>query len=262
MDYTTYLTGAQPFYLQGGKTGILLLHGLAASPAEMRWLGEHLAGQGFTVHGVRSAGHGVDYRALRRIRWQDWYASALDGYHLLRANCERVIIVGHSTGGTLGLLLASDERFQIEGIAALAAPVMFESRVMANIKWFKPFMPYTNQADKSPLNDLIRSEQARRGEPVLGRVRYDIWAVNAGQQLYELCDVTRPRLANIHQPMLAIYARHDKTVAYKNLEIITSTVKSASIEVHTLEKSGHILPQDVERDTAFELVTNFAHSLT
>ena len=85
------MQGAEPFYYPGGRVGCLCLHGLAASPAEVSWLGAYLAGRGLTVCGLRLAGHGADYRHLRYLRWQDWYLSALDGYRLLRAQCDQEI---------------------------------------------------------------------------------------------------------------------------------------------------------------------------
>jgi carboxylesterase len=47
---------SEPFFLPGGTTGCLLLHGFTAMPGEMRQFGEHLAEKGFTVLGVRLAG--------------------------------------------------------------------------------------------------------------------------------------------------------------------------------------------------------------
>jgi carboxylesterase len=49
------IPSAEPFYFPGGKTGCLLVHGFTGSPKEMRWMGEYLAGQGYTVLGVRLA---------------------------------------------------------------------------------------------------------------------------------------------------------------------------------------------------------------
>ena len=51
------IPGSEPFYLPGGSTGCLLLHGFSATPEEMRPLGEFLASKGYSVIGVRLAGH-------------------------------------------------------------------------------------------------------------------------------------------------------------------------------------------------------------
>jgi carboxylesterase len=71
------MPGAEPFFYRGGSRGILLLHGFTATPAETRWLGQHLGGEGYTVFGPRTPGHGTDPHDLARYRWQDWYAAAI-----------------------------------------------------------------------------------------------------------------------------------------------------------------------------------------
>ena len=53
----------------GGDVGCLVLHGFTATPSEVRWLAEHLAGQGHTVYAPRLAGHGTTPEALARTRW-------------------------------------------------------------------------------------------------------------------------------------------------------------------------------------------------
>ena len=51
------LPGAEPFFLPGGKRGVLLIHGFTGLPAEMLLLGQYLNMRGYTVLGVRLAGH-------------------------------------------------------------------------------------------------------------------------------------------------------------------------------------------------------------
>ena len=53
------LQGGEPFFLQGGKHGVILTHGFTGTPAEMLLLGRYLHAQGYTVLGIRLAGHGT-----------------------------------------------------------------------------------------------------------------------------------------------------------------------------------------------------------
>ena len=101
------MSGGESFFFKGGQVGVLCLHGFTASPAEVRWLGEHLAGHDYTVYGPRLPGHAPHPHDLARYRWQDWYLTALDGCHLLHSHCQQVFVVGHSMGGCLALLLAA-----------------------------------------------------------------------------------------------------------------------------------------------------------
>ena len=257
--HAAYLQGAEPFYYRGGDTGCLCLHGFTASPAEMRWLGRHLGEAGFTVYGARFAGHGTDPRDLARVTWKDWYTSALDGYHLLRATCRSIVLVGHSMGGLLALLLSTE--VEAAGVAVLATPVLFKSRLIRISRWLKYPLPYTMQGDKTALPEQIREEQARRGEATLGRVRYDRWSTAAVAQFYALSNYVDRQLPQVTAPLLLVYSKADTTVAVAQGDHIASRVSSRRVERHVLENSGHILPQDIERERVFALVTDFVRSV-
>jgi len=249
------LPGAEPYFHRGSTTGCLCLHGFMASPAEVRWLGVHLAQQGMTTYVPRLAGHGTHYTDMARMRWQDWYNSALDGYHILHQQCEHVFVAGLSMGGMLTLLLGAS--VPVDGLAVLASPVVFHSRQMAYARWLKYLSPYTKQPDRGNLPDLIREEQARRGEPVLGRVRYDDWSTHAVGELYALSLAVRPQLPQVNAPLLLVYSEADKTVRIENQATIASSVGSRVVEQHTLHTSDHILTQHIERETVFALVADF-----
>jgi carboxylesterase len=249
------MPGGESFFFRGNKNGILCIHGFMASPSEIRWLGKYLADKGCTVYGPRLPGHATDYHDMDHQRWQDWYATVEDALSLLRAQCERVFVVGHSMGGMLGLLLAANA--QIDGLAALATPVIFLSRGMASAHWTKWLRPYTDQSDTGPLVQTIRDEQAKRGESVVGRVRHNLWSTAAVGEIYALSLAVQDRLPDVKTPLLLIYSEADKTVGLNNRDMILSHVKSETIEQHTLKNSDHILPQDFERETVFELVADF-----
>jgi hypothetical protein len=75
-EHETATEDPSPFFLQPAEDngiGVLLIHGLLASPAEMRGYGVHLMHQGYTVMGVRLKGHGSSPYALRDQSWEDWY---------------------------------------------------------------------------------------------------------------------------------------------------------------------------------------------
>ncbi len=249
------MPGGEPFFFRGNTIGILCIHGFMASPAEIRWLGKHLADQGYTVYGPRLPGHATDYKDMTRHRWQDWYAAVEDALAVLRTQCERVLVVGHSMGGMLGLLLAANSK--IDGLAALATPVLFNNRSMANANLIKWVRPYTDQSDNSPFIQVVRDEQARRGENVIGRVRHDLWSTAAVGELFALSIVVQASLPHVQAPLLLIYSEGDKTVGLNNRDMILANVKSSVVEQHTLKRSDHILPQDSERETVFELVAAF-----
>lgn len=253
MEY--YLPGAEPYFFSGDSVGCLVLHGFGSSPAETRWLGQHLAAQGWTVYGLRTAGHGTNYRVLARLRWQDWYASLLDGYQLLRQICDRIFIIGHSMGGMLTLL--AGVTLKVDALLVLASPLSFRSRLMPYAHLIKYYRPFVDASDHSDVDQIVRDEQARRGEAQHGRIRYNIWASHALGEMFALAKVVRHNLPHVTAPLCLVYSAADETATFADRQIILDGVQSSVIESHSLEKSGHNLPIDIERETVFALVAAF-----
>ena len=110
----------KPFYFEGNQIGVLMVHGFTGSPVELYLMGEYLAQKGLTVLGVRLAGHGTTPEEMAETGWRDWVASAKEGLERLRAERERVYVVGYSLGGVITLHLAA--RLSMDGAVLLATP--------------------------------------------------------------------------------------------------------------------------------------------
>lgn len=256
------MPGAEPFFRRGAgenaSTGVLCLHGLTATPHEVRWLAEHLNTQGYTVLAPRIAGHGTDYHDLERVTWGDWYTSALDAYHVLAQNCERVFVAGLSMGSLLTLLLA--QSVPVVGIVGMAVPLKFQSRLMPYAHHIKRVNRYQDFADTSDFPRYLREEQLRLGEPNYGRVRYDICPMNALAEIYALGNTVRESLPQVNVPTCLIFSKSDRTVPFENFQIAVDGLRNAVVETHVLEKSGHIMTMDMERETVFSHISAFIKS--
>ena len=107
---------AEPFFFPGNRTEVLLIHAYTSAPKEMRGMGETLNRQGYTVLGMRLAGHATRPEDMIRSRYADWMASVEDGNHLLRGSTDKVFLLGLSMGGLLSLTMAS--RLDVCGVVA------------------------------------------------------------------------------------------------------------------------------------------------
>ncbi|MGR9047034.1 MAG: alpha/beta fold hydrolase, partial [Gammaproteobacteria bacterium] len=124
----TAVADPSPFFIrpkQVNGLGILLVHGLLASPAEVRGYGHYLGDQGFTVLGVRLRGHGTSPYALRDHSFEHWYDSVKRGFNILKVHCEKLFVIGFSTGGALSLKLAAENPPELAGLVAVSVPVKF-----------------------------------------------------------------------------------------------------------------------------------------
>lgn len=256
-----YQPGGEPFFLRGStEVGCLCVHGITAMPQEMKWLGEHLHAQGYTVYGPRLAGHGTDLAHHARTTWPHWYGSVRDGYAILRQQCRQVFVIGLSMGGLLSLHLGTRE--QPDGIACLAGPVEVDQPLLPYGRYLKHVWRYTGgepDDNHKRVDSRMRELQAQRGEVVIGRAVYPQHSIAAASQLYDLMQVTRGNLDRLTAPLLLVYSEQDGTVPARNQGIIAGAVGTPAADLHqlTLRESDHLLTLDIEMETVFAAVADF-----
>ena len=235
----------QPFAFDRGPIGCVLLHGFTAAPKEMRALGEFLAERNFTVRGVRISGHATCPQDLARTTWRDWVASARAAIDELRTRCTQVWSIGLSMGGLISLYLA--EQQQIDGVIALAPPILTPDKRVPIARFIWPFKPYSFK-DFADLQD----QQA-----LAEHADYALFPARSVAQLYDLICRTRRDLALVRTPLLLILSRQDRVVSIDNVDYVFDRVGSVDKEKIVLERGGHIITEDFDKDVAFEKIGRF-----
>lgn len=110
------------FLWENGPIGVLLLHGLTATTAEVRILARELHDRGYTVMGPLLPGHGTQPEELNKVSWEDWAWTAEASYQHLATLCPTVFVGGESTGAALALHLASAHE-EIGGVLCYAPAI-------------------------------------------------------------------------------------------------------------------------------------------
>ncbi len=82
-------TPDRSLFLENGRVGVLLIHGLGGTPVELRFIAQGLARAGHTVYCCQLAGHCGTPEELRRSGWRDWYASVEEAHDKLSATLRR-----------------------------------------------------------------------------------------------------------------------------------------------------------------------------
>jgi carboxylesterase len=237
---------SEPFLFPGGSTGILLIHGFTGTPKEMRSMGKYFSDRGFSVLGVRLAGHATHPDDMLRVHWQDWMSSVEDGYHLLRGMTNEIVISGLSMGGVLTLLFAA--QYKISGLIAMSTPYSLPPDPrMRFLPWLRLIMPRvpkgeTDWQDPSPQDDHID---------------YPYYPTKAILELSALVTEMQAALPGITAPALLMHSRKDGGVEYKNMEKIYNHIGSLEKEMFTIENSGHVIVRDLEKDRVFEAAEKF-----
>ncbi|NIM95280.1 MAG: alpha/beta fold hydrolase [Anaerolineales bacterium] len=249
------MPGGEPFYFNGGEPGCLLVHGFTASPQEMRWLGEHLTENGYSVLGVRLSGHGTHPRDMERSRWRDWMASVEDGYHQLLSSCSSVVLIGFSLGGALSLLFAS--YVSTPGVIAMSTPNRLPSD--PRLRLLHPFL--------RPLSYFIHcipkgSSHWYDPEAEGARVAYDCYPVRSLVEMDEVLGKMRSRAPTIDVPTLFIHSKNDLFVTPEHMVANYDLLSTEDREMLYVEGSNHIITCDAARDQVFAAVSSFVRRVS
>jgi carboxylesterase len=249
------------FYYPGNNVGCLLVHGLTGTPFEMRELGKALNAQGFTVSGPRLAGHATDcWKDLADATWTHWYASLEAAYERLNVECDKVIIVGLSVGGALGLWFTRQRPQAASALVVMATsvspsllailPVFSQSGWLNRpaIKLFKHFIPYLKKEGSAI------ADPSARDSHITGRYK----ALAAVDSFFDFTTQLLEIFDQVVTPTLLIYSHKDPTVDPENCRLIFDVISSSEKQVVWLDKSYHIVTRDFEKQMVFDYVTRLA----
>jgi esterase/lipase len=227
----TAVANPAPFLLtpeNSNGLGVLLIHGLLASPAELKDYGNFLVHQGYTVIGVRLKGHGSSPCALRKQTWEDWYASVVRGFTILAMHCPHIFVTGFSTGGALALKLASEKHPEIIGVSATAVPIKFVNPAFM-------LVPLLHSANT--LVDWISSYEGIKPFIENGTehplINYRHVPVKSLYELRRLIEALHDFLPIIDIPVLIVQADDDPIVAPKSateiMDMLTTPQKQLTV---------------------------------
>lgn len=238
------IPGAEEFFFQGSSIGCLLVHGFTGSPSEMRLLGEYLAAKGYTVHGVRLAGHGTSPEDMLRTDYTQWYRSVEQGWQKLHGTCKKIFVIGLSMGGILALLMAGN--YPVQGVVSMCAPIYINNRKLFFLPIYRLFRTYETKKRKTLPVDPIYS------------VSYDRMPLKCVASLLDLIDLVKPRLPQVTAPVLIMQSKVEHTVKPESAEFLYRNLTGTQQkELFWLYESGHVITLDNERETVFAKTAEF-----
>ena len=247
---TQIIPTAEPFFFPGNRTGCLLVHGFTGAPKEMRWMGEYLADKGFSVLGVRLAGHATCPEDMNRSNWTDWTASVEDGYSLLRGVADRIYLVGLSMGGVLSLLMST--RLDVNGVVAMSTPYKLVDDWRLNyVDLLSKFQPYLPKSNDQPGEGWFDQDAWK------DHVSYPQNPVRSIGQMNQLLAEMRAALPKANVPTLLIHSKDDSYVFPENLENIYASLGTSDKTKLYVTGSGHVVTRDAARNQVFEAAYDF-----
>jgi carboxylesterase len=209
-------------------------------------MGDHLKQQGYTVLGIRLAGHATTWQDLARTRWWDWLASVEDGLNLLKGCTEEQYLMGLSLGGVLSLLAAT--RYQVRGVVAMSTPFGLPNdpriHVMNILTMLQPKMKKGE--------DVFFNEQAKATHVAL-----PFTPSRAMMEVVKAIKELQRALPDVKVPALLIQSRLDTVVPAGSLDEIYGNIGSMDKTRLWVENSGHVITEEPDRELVFSTAVDF-----
>jgi len=230
--------GAEGSLLEGGPSGVLMLHGFTANPSGLRPFAEHLHARGHTVSVPRLPGHGTSWEDLEGTTRRDWEAEAQAALTQIAARTERVTIVGLSFGAALGLHLAARRPSDVHALV-LVNPYVLDRRLAASrvVKYVRRTV--------TGVGDDIRKEGATERP-------YERVPVRAIPHLASVLAEARADLPSVRQPLLLVRSAEDHTIPRGSVDLILRKVGSRERRSIVLGNSYHVAWLDHDAEELFE----------
>ncbi|HVC17561.1 MAG TPA: alpha/beta fold hydrolase [Rhodanobacter sp.] len=247
------------FFFEGGRSGVLLIHGLTGTPMEMRLLGKGLNRAGFTVHGMQLAGHCGNAEDLLATGWRDWYASVEKAADEMLDKVDHLFVGGLSMGALLALKLAAEQPDRIAGVGVYGATFRYDGWSIpwsARLSFMLPLLKklgigrnrsFMEQPPYGIRDERLRAQVSTAmlgGDSAAAGLPGNPWYSLA--EMHELAADVRRQLPQVTAPCLVAHASEDDVASLKNAELVMREV-SAPTELLLLEDSYHMITIDKER---------------
>ncbi len=236
--------GARSIFLEGSREKCaLLIHGFTGTPIGMRYIAEGLNEKGWTVHVPRLPGHGTSSEDFARSGARDWIRRSYDAFLDLKSTCEGKLYVGGlSMGGIIAVILG--DLFEVERLA-LYAPAFYTV-------WqrYKPLVYLMSFFKEKKRKDIDIEEE----DPAMRKLWQEYWIYNwygRGREFFKVQSIGLRHLKSLRSKTLIIVSKKDTSVPIKVLDVMKGKMK-VDPKVVILEKSGHVVTNDVEKDVVLK----------
>jgi carboxylesterase len=252
------------FRFEGGRSGVLLIHGLTGTPTEMRLVGKGLNRAGFDVYGMQLAGHCGDVDDLLATGWKDWYASVEAAAARYRKEVDHLFVAGLSMGAVLALKLAADHPDWVRGVGVYGATFRYDGWAIpwyGRLSFLLPLIGRLGIGKHRMVHENepygLRDERLRAqisglmlgGDSAAAGLPGNPWPSLA--EMYDMAAVVRRELPKVKSPCYIAHATEDDVASLENAYLVARSV-SGPTEMLLLKDSYHMITIDRERRTLIQ----------
>jgi carboxylesterase len=237
------------------RFGVLVIHGITANPATVAPIAGPLSDLGLPLRIPVLRGHGTDSpENLRGVTWHDWMNDAEAALLELLSETDKVIVVGHSMGGLIAVVLAGKYRERIDSVVLVAAAVEAAT----------PFAPGKPLGFIAPL--AAKFLKKWKFKPLYSDMKYAaghpnyLWTpIESVKNLLELTSIANGKLASVTMPVLILQSRKDTRISKKCARIIFDRISTpvTKKEIVWFDKTDHEMFLDCEREQVVSRIEGF-----
>lgn len=213
------------------NTGILLLHGFAGNPDEIKPLQDYLVQSGYSVECPLLPGHGLGRKELSKTTHGDWITAAEQTYFELSQKLGKIVVIGFSMGGLLAVNLWN---YGFSGMVTVNMPVYYWNPKIIAANLISDFRQYGR-----------KYLEASTDKPFSSMVEFQ-----------RLLAKTKPMLGNITCKTMVIQALDDDTVHYKSADYILNQIR-ADRDIYRPARGGHMIFHSESGDEACRRIESF-----
>ena len=195
---------------------MLLVHGLASSPLEMRYLATSLNKMGFTVSVPSLPRYGYG-NSQGCGNWEEWIELVRAKFSELEGGYDTVCVAGLSMGATLALAMAVRER-SITALALLSLTLRYDGWV---VPWYRFLF---NVAYYTPLRNVYKFHE---GEP------YGLKNIQLRKRVAQA--MATAEFSDVGPSTLTMQALHQARLLAHYVEQHASKVKSDLLVIHAVD---------------------------
>lgn len=247
----------QALHLPGGRSGVLLFHGLSSTPLELQFLARGLHKAGHTVRIAVIEGYSHSLPSASPSGHAQWAEAAVQEFDRLRAQCDTLAVGGLCIGALLSLHVAAQRPNQVSHVLALSTTLHYDGWGAPWTRWMLPLarvLPWAGRIavrEREPyglkderLRAWIAAQMRESGGSDAGA---SVLRVRDLLQAQDLMGLVRLGLKRITAPTLLIHARDDDAASPRSAYEVASGVSSQRVQTIMLDDSYHMISIDKEK---------------
>jgi carboxylesterase len=225
--------------------GALLIHGFPGRPEAFGKLTEHIDSLGLPYRTPTLKGHAAQTPdALRGVNWREWIADGEKAMLDVLTEAEKVIIIGHSMGGWIGLNLAADYGEKIDSLIVAGSSTLTVS----------PFGPGRPLHFLVPL--ILKVKKKWETTPLFAEPGYALYEsayewvpTEAFTPVFEVLKAAQKRSPEVKVPTLILQSKKDTTNSPEGAKVLYDSISTPRDlkQLVWFERTEHIMFLDCEQ---------------